>query len=267
LSGSEAIINLSNVYFKRNKKLILKNINWQVLNGEKWVIIGENGSGKTTLLSLISGYLWPSSGKINVLGRSFGRTDLRELRKNIGFVSPDFIERIPPNDTFIEVLLSGRFASFGLYDKPSDEDMEYAEKIIAFMKAENMKNRKFHKLSRGEKQRCLIGRALMSNPSLLLLDEPNEGLDLPSREKLLSLIKKLALERDDLTIIMTTHHIEEIPNGFTRLLALKHGEIFFKGNINEILTEKKISRLFDYDLTIKKNGERYFAFYSQQSME
>ncbi|MEM2108935.1 MAG: ABC transporter ATP-binding protein [Candidatus Odinarchaeota archaeon] len=256
----EPVIELENIYYIRDSRVILKNICWKVLAGERWVILGENGSGKTTLLNVISGYIWPSNGAVKVLGKLFGQIDLRSLRREIGFISPDLLPYIPRNISFLQAVLSGKFASFGLYDKPGSEDINYAEKIISFLDCSEIKDAEFHTLSRGEQQRCLIGRALMSNPSLLLLDEPCQGLDLPSRERLLNLINKLSVERTDITLILVVHNLEEIPNSFTHTLLLKNGEIVKSGGINNVLTSENVSELFNYPLQVKKVGKRFFAF-------
>jgi iron complex transport system ATP-binding protein len=260
LPNKNVVISLSSVSYKRSSYLILKNINWEVGQGERWLILGVNGSGKTTLLNILAGYIWPTKGSIKVLGYEFGKIDLRKIRENIGYVSSDLIEFIPRNDKLIDVILSGKFASFGLYNEPTAQDLKFADDIINFIDINKIKNLEFHKLSRGEKQRALIGRALMCNPSLMLLDEPYEGLDLPSRERILNLIEKLSNKRSDIILILTTHHIEEIPESFEKILLLKNGEIFQKGETRNILTEDIICKLFDFNLRIKKVENRFFAF-------
>lgn len=258
--STEFAVELENIYYSRGDHVILRNISWRVLTGERWVILGENGSGKTTLLKIISGYIWPSSGRVKVLGGLFGEINLRSLRQMIGFVSPDLLPYIPSTDNFLQVVLSGKFASFGLYDNPSPEDLDYAEKIINFLDCSKIKNEKFKNLSRGEQQRSLIGRALMANPGLLLLDEPCQGLDLPSRERMLNLIDKLSRERPDITIILVVHSLEEIPASFTNALLLKNGEIIKSGAIDDVLTSESISSLFNYPLKVKRNERRFFAY-------
>ncbi len=258
--SNNCAVEFENIYYIRGDRVILRNVSWRVLPGERWVILGENGAGKTTLLKMISGYIWPSSGRIKVLGYLFGEVNLRVLRQRIGFVSPDLLQCIPQNNSFLQVILSGKFASFGLYDKPSREDLEYAESIIDFLDCSKIKYEKFNNLSRGEQQRSLIGRALMANPSLLLLDEPCQGLDLPSRERMLNLIDKLSRERLDVTVILVVHNLEEIPSSFTNALLLKKGEVMKAGLIDEVLTSENISELFNYPLKVKRNDRRFFAY-------
>lgn len=260
LSKKEIIVDFNCVSYRRDDREILKNISWRILSGERWVILGENGSGKTSLLNIICGYIWPSEGKIRVLGKEFGETDLRKLREEIGFISPDLMQRVPVTDSLYSIVLSGKFASFGLYDRPNDSDLEYADKIIYFIDVWRSRNLEFYKLSRGEQQKCLIGRALMANPSLLLLDEPYQGLDLPSRERMLNLIDKLSTGRKDVTLILATHHLEEVPPSFTHALLLKDGRIKRCGEITEVINSQNISEVFSYPLQVKKLENRFFAF-------
>ncbi|WEU39841.1 MAG: ATP-binding cassette domain-containing protein [Candidatus Odinarchaeum yellowstonii] len=254
------VVELENVYYIRDRRVILRDITWRVSTGERWVILGENGAGKTTLLKIISGYIWPSKGVVKVLGNLFGEINLRNLRRRIGFVSPDLLPYIPTAESFLQVILSGKFASFGLYDKPLKDDLEYAGKIIDFLDCSKIKYEAFSNLSRGEQQRSLIGRALMANPSLLLLDEPCQGLDLPSRERMLSLIDKLSRERRNITIILVVHNLEEIPISFTHALLLKKGGVMKTGRIEDVLTSENISELYNYPLKVKRNGRRFFAY-------
>ncbi|MHA1754786.1 MAG: ABC transporter ATP-binding protein [Candidatus Odinarchaeia archaeon] len=260
MGDKRVVLYLSKVSYLREDHYILKDVDLKVYEGERWVILGVNGSGKTTLLKIISGYIWPTEGVVEVLGYKFGETNLRELRRNIGFVSPDLINLIPENDSLLDVILSGKFASFGLYDNPDEEDYKFAIKLIDFIDAKRIKDLEFRKLSMGEKQRCLIGRALMANPSLLLLDEPFQGLDLPGREKLLNLIEKLGTQREDITLILTTHHLEEIPTCFTHALLIDDGKIFMKGLIQNVLNSDNISRLFNCNIKVKELNGRFFAF-------
>src|SRR3989344_8786906 len=204
-----SIIELQDVSLHRDNTKILKNISWSIKQGEHWALIGPNGAGKTSLLKIISGNLWPSSGKVRVLGKEFGKTDLRELKKKIGWVSSFLTEKIPQNEDILEIIISGKFASFGVYEKIIEKDRKKAKKLLGLLNCSHIIDRDFNVVSQGEKQKVLIARALMAQPLILLLDEPCIGLDIKARENLLASISKLCRETET-TIIYVTHHFEEI---------------------------------------------------------
>ncbi|MBF0530762.1 MAG: ATP-binding cassette domain-containing protein, partial [Deltaproteobacteria bacterium] len=178
---AESIVELSRVFLDREKSL-LHDLNWEVFRGQHWMVLGRNGAGKTLLLRIIAGYLWPSQGQVRVLGRQYGEVDLRRLRREIGWVSAALTEQIPLRDSVLEVVLSGGYATFGLYQSPTDDLVTRARTLISDLDMADLENQKFGTLSAGEKQRVVLARACLPNPSLLILDEPCTGLDLAARE-------------------------------------------------------------------------------------
>ncbi len=239
-----SIIGLQDVSLHREKTQILKNISWNINRGEHWVLIGPNGAGKTSLLKIISGNLWPSSGKVKVFGKEFGKTDLRELKSKIGCVSSFLVEKIPEGEDLIEIVISGKFASFGVYEKITDKDKNKAKKLLELLGAGHIIKRGFSVISQGEKQKILIARALMAEPLIMLLDEPCIGLDIKARESLLNSISKICKEKKT-TVIYVTHHIGEIVEEIGKAFLIKDGKIFRQGKKKEILTKENLGKLFE----------------------
>lgn len=204
-------------------------------------MLGLNGSGKTTILNMINGYIWPSQGQMAVLGHPFGTVDLRDLRKMIGWVSSSLQEKLYASDKTQHVVISGKHASIGLYEKPSLEDFEQAKEHMKRLNCLHLYDRTYQSCSQGEKQKLLIARALMASPKLLILDEATNGLDFLSREALLSSIQELAKEQDAPTLIFVTHHIEEILPVFNQTLLIRRGEVFAKGLSRLVLTSESLS--------------------------
>jgi iron complex transport system ATP-binding protein len=235
---------MKDVSWRRNGTMILQNINWSVRPGENWAIIGLNGSGKTSLLNMISGYAFPSKGKVEVLGQRFGACDLRELRKSIGWVSSSLQENLHAGDTAVEIVLSGKFASIGLYDKVTNRDFTRAAELLKQFGCADFLKRRYSTLSQGEKQKILLARSLMSSPKLLILDEPCTGLDLFARESFLSLIEQIGVGEDAPTLLYVSHHIGEILQVFTHTLLLRDGIIHSSGKTKEILTESNLIDFF-----------------------
>ncbi|MBI2597217.1 ABC transporter ATP-binding protein [Candidatus Daviesbacteria bacterium] len=237
------MIKLTGVSLARNKRVILEDLNWEVKKGEHWAVLGGNGAGKTMLLKMLSGYLWPSKGEIFVLGKKFGEVDLSALRQTIGWVSFD-LQKVVGEVSACEVVLSGYFASIGLYKKPTEQILKRADKLLKFVGLKEHKDNLFSHLSYGEQKKILIARSLISKPKLLLLDEPCSGLDMKAREEFLLFVDKVAKQKNGPTIILVTHHLEEIIPGMTHVLALKQGQIVGKGEKREILTEALIKKVF-----------------------
>lgn len=250
------MISVKNVSLQRNNKNILRNVTWSVHKGEHWCILGLNGSGKTTLLNVINGYTWPNEGNVSVLGHLFGETNLPELRKEIGWVNAAFQQQFKDNDLVLEVVLSGKFASVGLYEQVKQSDLEQALHFLTVMDCLELKGQKYGTLSQGERQRVLIARALMAEPKLLILDEPCNGLDLLAREYLLHYIEKVADDANGPTLIYVTHHVEEILPCFTHTLLMREGEVFSSGTTKEQLTEEKLSSFFERPVSIQTQQNR-----------
>lgn len=245
------IISIQDVYLTRGGNQILQGIYWDIKDGEQWAILGLNGSGKTSLLNIVAGYHFPTTGHVEVLGNIFGKTNLPELRKKIGFVSSslDRFSQMVNNETVERVIVSGKFASFGIYDKVTDEDWAKADALLTSLRLHYLKGKPYHLLSQGEQRRILIARALMSDPQILVLDEPCSGLDILSREELLSLTNEIV--QHNCHIIYVTHHIEELVNTITHVLLLHDGKGVHSGRKEDVLTDEHLSETFKVPVTVK----------------
>ncbi|MGP4076182.1 ABC transporter ATP-binding protein [Halobacillus sp. K22] len=253
------VLEMENVSLRRGDRWILKDINWHIEEGEHWVLLGLNGSGKTFILNLLNAYTFATKGEVNVLGMQFGKTYLAErLRKQIGFVSSAIQQKIHQGDNAFEVVLSGAFASIGLYETPTDSMRQMAISLLEDLGCIDYANRNYETLSTGEKQRVLIARALMAGPSLLILDEPTSGLDFIAREKLLESIEEITKKPNAPTMIYVTHHVEEILPVFHKTLLLKEGEVFNAGETTKMITSQQLSRFFDLDVDVSWHNERPF---------
>jgi iron complex transport system ATP-binding protein len=251
------VLKLENVSLLREGNWIIQDINWKINRGENWVLFGLNGSGKTAILNLLNAYYFPTKGKVTVLGMEFGKTYLSEkLRKQIGFVSSSLQEKFHPGDNAFEVVLSGAFASIGLYETPTDEMRKKAVELLETLGCIRYANRNYEKLSQGEKQRVLIARALMADPALLILDEPTNGLDFIAREQLLESIEKIAENPGAPTLIYVTHHIEEILPVFTKTLLLKEGQVFADGKTSELISSQKLTAFFNLPVQVEWKNNR-----------
>ncbi|MBO0473231.1 ABC transporter ATP-binding protein [Enterococcus ureasiticus] len=251
----------TDVSFIRDKKMLLNNVNWSVQTSENWAILGLNGAGKTLLLQLICGYLWPTKGRLVVLNQVFGQASIPTLQRRIGWVSTALQYRMKNRETAEKIVLSGKFASIGIYQNYSDEELEQAKTILINAGGESLIGKKYEVLSQGERQLVLISRALMTNPELLILDEPCNGLDLFAREKLLSQIQKIAEQENHPTLLYVTHHTEEILPCFDHLMLLKDGEIFANGTQSELFNEEKFAAFYAEPIQIIPLKDERFAVY------
>jgi iron complex transport system ATP-binding protein len=245
------VLQIENLFLRRGEKWILQDVNWQIEKGQNWILFGLNGAGKTSLLNLLNAYTFPTNGKISVLGMEFGKTYLAErLRKQIGFVSSSLQQKFHQDDNAFEVVLSGAFASIGLYETPTDEMRNKAITFLKNLGCIDYANRNYETLSQGEKQRVLIARALMADPPLLILDEPTYGLDFIAREKLLESIEEIAKSPNAPTMIYVTHHVEEILPVFNKTLLLKAGQVFASGDTTELITSEVLSTFFELPVSV-----------------
>lgn len=248
-----SIITLENVFWRRSGEEILKNINWTVKEDEHWAILGLNGSGKTSVLNIVTGYNYPTSGKVKVLDTEFGKASLPEMRKKIGYVSSSLgrFTRTMNRETAQNIVVSGKYASFGLYQEITDEDREKAEEILRELGLLYLKDKTYDLLSQGEQRRVMIGRALMSDPELLILDEPCSGLDVLAREGVLDMAENVA--ENSCHLLYVTHHIEEITNAVTHVLLVRDGEIVAGGPKHEVLTDELLTHT--YKIPVKVHWE------------
>jgi iron complex transport system ATP-binding protein len=252
------VVLLVNVYFIRNGFTILNDVSLHIARGQHWAIIGPNGAGKTSLVSIINGYHWPSEGHAEVLGCKFGSVDLRDMRRHIGECSSEIRNMIHGGESIDKIVISGKFGSIGLYEKPTREDYERADHLLDFFGLSKLKNRAFESLSSGEQQKTILARALMPEPQLLVLDEPCAGLDLRSREELLDSVQKMSVSPDGPTLIFITHHIEEIMPGITHALALRQGRVVAYGSKDDVLTDEVLRTTFGLHIEVKKKANRFW---------
>lgn len=237
--------------------VILERVDWCVERGEHWVVMGANGSGKTSLLSAMTGYLPLTSGSIRVLGETYGHTDWRELRKRIGIVSSAIHQMMPGHEHALETVLSGKRAMIGLWGGEDEAERPRAKEILRMVEAEALHDRPWRYLSQGERQRVLIGRALMAEPELLILDEPCAGLDPVAREQFLGFLDRLAGTAEAPALVLVTHHVEEIVPCFTNVLVLKSGRVLAAGPKERVLTSALLSQAFGAPATLVRVEDRY----------
>ncbi|MDT2602123.1 ABC transporter ATP-binding protein [Enterococcus hulanensis] len=244
------ILAFEQVQFVRQQNALLQDINWRIEAGEDWAVLGLNGAGKSLMLNMISGNLWPSSGKLTVLGEVFGETSIPDLTKRIGWVSQSLQERIHREEQAEYIVLSGKFASIGIYQNYSEADMTEAKQLLVSLGAKKLIGKVYQVLSQGEKQIVLIARALMAKPELLILDEPCNGLDLFAREDLLSRIKKMKQAADAPSLLYVTHHTEEILPVLNHVLMIRDGKIFKQGKRAELLNETVLNDFYQRPIAI-----------------
>ena len=254
-------IDLRGVTVMKAGKELISGVDWRVEAGERWVLFGPNGAGKTTLLQVVSTYQFPARGTATILGERMGRTDVRRLRPRIGYVGPAPAALVRRHLPCREIVVTGRHAAFvdTRWHHYTDEDWQFADRQMATMGVAGMADREFATLSDGEKKRVLIARALMARPDLLLLDEPGTGLDLGARERLIASLSGMAGSEGDLTVILVTHHVEEIPPGFDRMLILADGRVVVCGEVRTALTADVLTAIYGLPLAVSASNGRYLA--------
>ncbi|MGM0216887.1 ABC transporter ATP-binding protein [Enterococcus sp. AZ109] len=245
-----AILTFEDISLIRQKKVLLDTINWQIEEGEDWALLGLNGAGKTLLLQMISGNMWPSKGKLTVLGEVFGKTSIPDLTKRIGWVSNILQYRFQQNETAERIVLSGKFASIGIYQEYTEEEMQEAKDILDSLSGKDLVGKPYQVLSQGERQVVLIARALMAQPELLILDEPCTGLDLFAREDLLERIQQIKQGENPPSLLYVTHHTEEILPLISHVLMVKDGKIFKQGTREELITEETLTQFYTRPIDI-----------------
>jgi iron complex transport system ATP-binding protein len=256
----DLVIAVENATVTRGGKDLIRAVDWRVELDERWVVLGPNGAGKTTLLNLAAARLHPSSGTVDVLGARLGRTDLFELRTRIGLTSVALHDRIPPEESVRDVVVTAAWSVVGRFRESYDTlDTARALALLAQLGVGGLADRLYGTLSEGERKRVQIARALMTDPELLLLDEPAAGLDLGGREDLVRRLAELAADPDAPAIVLVTHHVEEIPPGFTHALLLREGSVVAAGPLADTVTSEHLSKTFDLPLQVTQADGRFSA--------
>lgn len=260
----QPVISLKDITVVRDGVVVLKDVDWDIHPGDRWVLFGANGSGKTTLLEVVSSYLFPTRGSAIILGEKLGRTDARELRSRIGYVGPAPARLVRAQLPAVEIVITGLHASFvdTRWHEYHDDDWEWARECLHQLDATHLADRRFSTLSEGEKKRVLIARSLMTRPELLLLDEPGSGLDLGARERLIASLHRLSKRSDAPPIVLVTHHVEEIPLGFDKVLMLSGGQVVGSGSPHDVLTADTLSHTYGLPMQIQHDQGRWRAWSS-----
>ena len=256
----DLLIDFARVTLRRGGQVLVGPVTWSVELDERWVVIGPNGAGKTSLLRIAAATEHPSSGTAFVLGERLGRTDMSELRARVGLSSSALSQRVPEGEVVRDLVVSAGYAVLGRW-RERYEDVDYTQAIdmLESVGAEHLAERTYETLSEGERKRVLIARSLMTDPELLLLDEPAAGLDLGGREELVARLADLAADPDAPAIVLVTHHVEEIPQGFSHALILSEGHIVDAGLLTDVLTAQNLSKAFGQSIALDVIDGRYFA--------
>ena len=259
--SGDLVIRMDAVTVRRGDTTLLGGVDWAVELDERWVVLGPNGAGKTTLLRLAAADLHPSSGTVEVLGERLGRVDVFELRTRIGLSSAALGLRVPPDEVVRDIVISAGYAVIGRWRERYDPtDADRADELLGVLGLRGLAGRRYGTLSEGERKRALIARALMTDPELLLLDEPAAGLDLGGREDLVSRLAALADDPDAPASVLVTHHVEEIPPGYSHGLLLREGTVVAAGLLDDVLTDENLSTTFGLPLAVQRRRGRYTAW-------
>ncbi|TDQ65300.1 iron complex transport system ATP-binding protein [Actinomycetospora succinea] len=257
----DTVIRIGGVGVRRSGSDLLADLDWTVELDERWVILGPNGAGKTTLLKLAAAEMHPTTGTVELLGERLGRVDVFELRPRIGLASASLAGRVPPDETAFDVVRSAGWGVLGTWRERYDEtDDRRAAGLMEMMGVAPLSGRHYGTLSTGERQRVLLARALMTDPELLLLDEPAAGLDLGAREDLVELLSELAADPDGPATVMVTHHVEEIPPNCSHAMLLREGRVVAQGLLDDVMTSENLSATFDQPLELTSRRRRFTAF-------
>ncbi len=256
----DLLVDFRNVSLRRGGRTLVGPVSWQVELDERWVVIGPNGAGKTSLLRMAAAMEYPSSGTATVLGERLGRVDMAELRQRVGLSSAVLAQRVPEDELVRDVVVSAGYAVLGRWRERYD-DIDYVRAVdtLESVGAEHLAERTYGTLSEGERKRVLIARSLMTDPELLLLDEPAAGLDLGGREELVARLADLAADPDSPALVLVTHHVEEIPPGFSHCLILAEGRVLAAGLLADTLTAENLSAAFGQSIAVDVVDDRYFA--------
>ncbi|MEP7091483.1 MAG: ABC transporter ATP-binding protein [Nocardioidaceae bacterium] len=256
----DAVLELAEVTVRRGEATLIHGVDWTVEEDERWVVLGPNGAGKTTLLQVAAALIHPTSGVAGILGEVLGTVDVFELRPRIGLTSAALAERIPRAERVHDVVVSASYGVIGRWREHYDGlDHQRAEDLLQEIGAAQLRDRTFGTLSEGERKRVQIARALMTDPELLLLDEPAAGLDLGGREDLVATLSTLAMDETSPATVLVSHHVEEIPPGFTHALLLRQGAVVAAGPMEEVLSEEVLSSTFGMPLRLSHEDDRWSA--------
>ncbi|GAB2588417.1 ABC transporter ATP-binding protein [Kribbella endophytica] len=255
-----AVVELAGITIVRGEARLLDGIDWTVDETDRWVVIGPNGAGKTTLLQVLAAQMHPTAGVAGLLGEVLGAVDVFELRPRIGLTSAALADKLPRSERVSDVVVSASYAVMGRWNEEYDElDHQRAKELLTELAIDHLADRTFGTLSEGERKRVQIARALMTDPELMLLDEPAAGLDLTGREQLVRSLSSIATAEGAPAMVLVTHHVEEIPPGFTHAMLLKQGRVVAAGPIDQALTSETLSDTFDLALTLQHSDGRYTA--------
>lgn len=256
----DLILDMRGVSLRRGGNEILHELDWQVELDERWVIMGPNGAGKTSLMRLASAQLFPTTGTVDIIGERLGSSDVRDIRTAVGMSSSALAHRIPDDEVVSDIVISAGYDVMGRWREAYDEmDYEQAVNTLEVVGAYHLADRTWGTLSEGERKRTLIARALMTDPELLLLDEPGAGLDLGGREDLIELLSQIAMDPDSPATVLVTHHVEEIPPGFTHGMLLDEGHIVAQGLLTDIMTSENLTKAYHQPIEVKHEDGRWFA--------
>lgn len=255
-----AALNLSDVSLVRDGRAVLKGVDLTVEPDQRWVVLGRNGCGKTTLLRIASLYLHPTSGTVEILGHRLGRADVRKLRHLVGFTSAGFVDLLRPELIARDIVMTAKHGALEpWWHSYSDADSARAADQLTKMGVGHLADNSFSTLSSGERQRVLLARTLMTDPALVLLDEPTAALDLGGREELVASLSTLAADATSPATVLVTHHVEEIPEAFTHVLLMLEGHTLASGPIEETLSEEALSECFGVPVILESHGGRWTA--------
>jgi iron complex transport system ATP-binding protein len=253
-------LELSGISLRIDGTSILHDVDWAVARDERWVILGPNGAGKTSLMRIAALYQHPTSGTVDVLGQRLGRCDVRTLRERVAFSSPALAAALEPSMTALEVVMTARYAALApWWHQYTDADRAHAHELLVRFRCEHVVDHRFPTLSAGERQRVLLARSLMNEPGVVLFDEPTAGLDVGGREELVGDLELWARDPGRPPIVLVTHHLEEIPPGFTHALVLRDGTTLTAGTLRETVTSETLSDAFGLRLRVDEAGGRYAA--------
>jgi iron complex transport system ATP-binding protein len=256
----EAVVEMAGVGVRRGTKELLRDIDWQVREGERWIIMGPNGAGKSTLMQVASTRMHPTTGMVGILDEVLGAVDVFELRPRIGLSSATLAQQLPGQESVLNAVLTASWGVMGRWNEHYDaQDEDRARRLIWQWGLSGYEDRRFGTLSEGERKRVLVARALMTDPELLLLDEPAAGLDLAGRETLVRALTRLAADPVAPALVLVTHHVEEVPPGFTHALLMRQGRVVAAGPLGQTLTEDNLSAAFGLPLKVTRDEGRYTA--------